>query len=368
VRHLKIENILGRIRKSPDYNEVVKKGIDFIHRMKKSDNVLIIHHTDIDGYSSAALFLKGLERMGYDNIETLDMDVENLEILSKGSKIQKFDKIIIVDIDVPHLKKPLNKLKSEILIIDHHIPRANMNGKNVVYINPRFEDEELYRPASYVCYKFLSKIIDMKDFEWIAVLGTVGDYAYKDCKDLLNEWIEAEDKDDLPKTDFWKAGNMLYSAIILTKMKDSKLKASEILDILANAEGIKDIKSDFKIKKADKEFERIFNRIKEEFWKNAETFDDIIVSTIRPVVKKIGSPLVTQISSENKDKIIFLLEKRGDKFKISARCQSGWIHLGKLMEKCCGGGGHRHAAGGMIPISGLDDFKKKIVKEIDSLR
>ncbi len=364
-----MKKLIGKMMNSQDFEQLVEDGQEFIKNLADSERVLLLHHSDIDGYSSAALFIIGLKKLNINNVDAIDMDVGQIEPFLETEKAREYDKIIIVDIDIPQLKGRLNGFDAKLLILDHHIPRKNLNGKNIIYINPRFKDEEIYQPASYVSYKFLSGITDMKEHEWLAVLGTAGDYAYEDCRDLMDKWTDAREKDDVPKTEFWRVGNILYSAILLADLdyKES-MKPSDILKLLVEARGLDDIKSDYRLKEADRKFGEIYEATEKEFWKNSEEFGDIIISTIRPSIKKVGGPLITRVSTEHKDKIIFLLEKRGDIFKIHARYQLGTIHLGKLMEKFGIGGGHRHAAGGSIKITELKPFKERLIKELSSLR
>ena len=193
----------------------------------------------------------------------------------------------------------------------------------------------------------------------MSVLGAVADFAFDDCKDLLSKYVSVTKKEDLVSTEFWKVSNRLYSAIVLEK--------EFIIEIILKYKDLKDLGHDEILVSAEEEFEKESARVKEDFWKNVEEFDKIIISRIYPAYKRIASSLATTISLDHRDKIVFVLEKRGDFFKISARYQDGKIHLGKLMEKCCmSGGGHRPSAGGIIKIDDYDKFKKCVVSNTKS--
>ena len=58
------------------------------------------------------------------------------------SDLVDFNKIIIVDIAVDQDIE--NQASGEILLIDHHIIRRDMNSDSVVFINPRFEKPDYY--------------------------------------------------------------------------------------------------------------------------------------------------------------------------------------------------------------------------------
>ncbi len=350
-----------------DYSDVLSKGEKFIKDIEKDDNLVLIHHIDTDGYCSAALAVSALRKMGVDNVETFATGVEDFEELAKNDLFKKFNKFIILDLDVPHLTKYTESENISGLIIDHHMLRKNLNTNNIIYINPRFSEEEIYQPASYVTYKFFSNIIDITDKEWVAVLGTVGDYAFDDCKDLITKWTNAEKKDDIPETKFWEASNLLYSSILTAVSGKTEIGLRDILEILISCESLQDLKKNGQIKESYEIFTENYKKSKNEFWENSETIDNIVISIIYPEIERMGSPVVTSISTDKREKIIFLLEKRGSRLKIHARCQSGCVHLGKIMQKCVGGGGHRHAAGGSISPEEFDEFKECVVREIDNI-
>lgn len=359
MKALKSKNRLSESPRKRNLNNLFEKGKGFIESIKPSENVLLIHHKDVDGYCSGALFLSALKKLGKSKgVEIVAATNDDLQDLMKDKKTKSYDKIIILDIDAPYLKKEYEDFEGKILIIDHHTLRKNLNSEKLIYINPRVEDEERYWPTSYVVYIFLCSIVDLKELEWIAVLGTVADLAFEDCKDLLGKWITATSKNDLVKTEFWQVSKMLYGVIII--------ETGNVLDMLLKHKDLSELKSDRNLLSADNKFEKEYKKMKNEFWKNAEEINNVIFSKIDPPFKRMSSVLSTNISLENKDKVIILLEKRGDKFKISARVQSGIPHVGKLMEKCCSlnGGGHRTAAGGLIMVSDLEKFKKCIVSNL----
>ena len=76
--------------------ELFERGQNFVKSIAGSDNVLVIHHADVDGYCSASIFVSALKRVGIKNIETVDIIVDDMERFSKTKKIRKFNKIIIL--------------------------------------------------------------------------------------------------------------------------------------------------------------------------------------------------------------------------------------------------------------------------------
>jgi single-stranded DNA-specific DHH superfamily exonuclease len=128
--------------------------------------------------------------------------------------------------------------------------------------------------------------------------------------------------------------------------------------------GVKELMSNPVVKSADEKFEKEYERAKRDFTKNAETKGEVITGVLDSRMKRLCSALSTNLSIEHKGKLIIIFEKRGERFKISARWQNGRVHLGKLMEKCCQGGGHRNAAGGSVGSGELESFKARLFREL----
>ena len=355
----KVTNLEGR-----NLNELFTKGKKFFEELKPIDKIALIYHMDMDGVCSAALIHKTLEKLNVKNgtnisiskniVSTYDNVENDLKTLSD------FNKIIIVDIGVDtQIKNQQKKTSRSILLIDHHIIKRDLNSKSVIFINPRFGNEETYQPAAYIIYKLLSGLVDMKDVEWIAVLGIVSDLGYEDCIDVLKDWVKVKKKDELFVT---RPGQISYSLLGASY----ELGFEKTLKILVEAKSMGDLEENEEVSEAFEKYERVFEEGKKEFWKNAEIVGNIIFSVIKPKYKRLGSPIINRISFERPENIIFLFEKRDGEYKIGVRHQSGKTDLGKLMKKCCGGGGHKQAAGGMIRIKDLEKFKKCVIKELKS--
>ncbi len=343
-------------------NDLFEKGKQFLEELKPSDKIALIYHMDMDGICSAALMHKAFIKIvneGKTKVKISKSVASTYNDIKKVFReLDEFNKIIIVDIGIDRIDD-----SRKILLIDHHLIKRDLNSDSVVYINPRFEYPHIYQPASYVVYKFLSTITDMKEFEWIAVLGIVCDFGYEDCVDVLKNWVAVKDKSDLFNTEFGSFGNLLLGASYV-------LGFDKVLDFLVKSNSLEELKDIKELSDAYKIYESAFNESKKEFWENAESFGNVIFSIIKPKYRRLSSPIINRISFENQDKMIFLLEKIDGKYKISARYQNAekvGINLGELMRKCCNGGGHVAAAGGSIKIEDFKKFKECVLKELSSL-
>ena len=335
--------------------ELAKK---FLENIRSDDKVALIYHTDMDGVCSAALVYNIFKKINkkYDkNIsiyKSFSGSYDNIENILKETK--DYDITIIVDIAFDGEVEPDRK----ILLIDHHLVKKDMNSKNLVFINPRKENPEIYQPASYLVLKLSQIIADSKDVEYISALGTAGDMGFKDCMDLMGTWTNAKKAEEIFHTKIGQVSHKLWGA-------SYELGIERILDIILETKNLEELEKNEDVKKSFRIFNKEFEKGKEQFWNNSETFGNVIFSKIKPHYKRLGSPIINSISFEKPEKIIFLLEDREDVYKISVRYQNVRnhenLHLGILMKECCNGGGHRPAAGGSIKKEGYEVFKKRIL-------
>jgi single-stranded DNA-specific DHH superfamily exonuclease len=278
------------------------------------------------------------------------------DVVGLLKQLDDFDKIIIVDIAVAHGVD----VGKDMLIIDHHILKKDPNSEKVIFINPRFKHEEIYQPASYLTYKLMSRLVDMKDVGWVSAIGIVSDWGYEDCRDVLDRWVKVEKKDDLFGTDIGQAGDLLLGASYIVGF-------DRILELLTTANSLEEVTESPDIISAYDKYNAAFEDGKAQFWKNAETVGNVVFGKVKPKLKRLGSPVINRISFENPDKAVFLFEDIGDGYKVSARYQDAekaGVHLGRIMERCCDGGGHRAAAGGSATDETMGGFKKRILKEL----
>jgi len=333
-------------------DELFEKGKLFIKQIEPTDKLSLIYHTDVDGLVSAALTFIAFRRLGIKFSKIIARNTEGRKEVPKDLK--RCDKAIILDLPLEDFQA-LKSSNKDILIIDHH-PSKDMNTEKIVYVNPRLGKKENYQPTSYIAYKFFSNIVDLKDKEWLSIIGTIGDFGFEDCKDLLKKWVKIKKKSEILNTKFWKIATKIRGAIL-------ELGRNSTLKILISSKNMEKLNKNEKILSSYKKYEKIYRKTKEEFWRTAKEFKKLNL-VISRISQKIGSDLTNEISAMYPNKIIILLEKRDNGYKVHARYQKGEIHLGNLMKKCCNGGGHRQAAGGSIEARDLEDFEKKLIKEL----
>lgn len=342
--------------------ELFKKGISFIKKIRPDDKILLVYHKDLDGLTSALIFIRCVKRIGIKIYKKVASSNEEIERVIK--KVKNFDKILIFDIDISYMKRKLVELNKDFLIIDHHPPHNNLNTKKIVYINPRIPKPKIYQPASYITYKILSKISNLKNEEWLAVLGTISDYAFDDCKDLIRRRIRVKKKDDLQRTKIWKQVEELIGVI-------SEVGFPRTLETLEKAKSFEDFKENKTVREALKEYPKKFKECEKSFWKNFREFknSNLLISEIETKHREITSLISTKMTRKFPGKVLIVFRKVGNKYAVHARYHGNKeIELGKIMEKCAkglnGGGGHPHAAGATIKVKNREIFERRLIEEL----
>lgn len=341
--------------------ELFKKGILFLRKLKPTDKVLLVYHKDLDGLTSALIFVRNIKKLGLRIKRKYASSNEEIEKIAK--KVKFFDKIICLDIDISYMKKELVKLRKDIMIIDHHPPKKNLNTRKIVYINPRLTNPKIYQPASYVTYKFLSKIFNLEKDKWLAILGTISDFGLEDCRDLLKD-LKIKRKEDIPKTEIWKEVEKLVGII-------SEIGFDKTFNLLEKSNSLKEFKENKVVKNALKNYSKKIKKCEKIFWNNLKEYKEVnlLISEIKTRHREITSLISTKFSGEFPEKVLVVLRKVGKKYAIHARYRgSKEINLGKIMEKCAkglnGGGGHPHAAGASIKVKNREIFEKRLIEEL----
>ena len=128
--------------------------------------------------------------------------------------------------------------------------------------------------------------------------------------------------------------------------------------------------------KADEIISKEYSDWKEKYKKEAEYFPGSELYFYYATPKYgISSAVVSAISQQevpNKT-LVFVSDDQNMKgfIKMSARNQTGNIKLGEVLKKCTEGfeeanaGGHDKAAAGGFPIKYLDEFKARLIKELE---
>ena len=333
-----------------------------IEELLKAEKKLIVYHRDIDGTTSAALFLKFLSSpaipLEYDDIE---------EGVIRRIIQEEPEVVVILDMAIDQYGQEVKKLEKScrVVIIDHHVITKNLNSKKTLHINPRFENQAAYLPSSYLVYHLLKKMgKPVKPYAWIAAIGVIGDYAFREGKDILEEAkkIDSSLLQGEPRASRLGEGGNLISAAISAAGKKGAEKA---LQALVRAEVFEDFESEKQLQLWKRTIEEEIKNVVKNFGKEKEYYPEKRCAFLELVSRySLISDVSTLLAERYPDQTIVIRHRGKGGWKLSLRNQSGGVDLNQLVRKASQGigtgGGHEKAAGGFV--TDWEKFKKRFLE------
>lgn len=337
----------------------------FINSIKKTDKIAIIYHPDVDGVCSAIIVTKALERLERKPSLIFTQKAHEIEITKATiTKLRKarISKLIILDLDVdqdPSTIKDVEKF-AKILILDHHIKRADLNSKKTLMIKAQDISKlsgDQYC-ASKLSYDLFYSVVDISDLDWVAAVGIFGDKGMETWKDFLRE---TANKYAVNVKRFEEIEELIdYS-------RAAQLKIDKIFETLSSANNMSDV-----LQSELREHEKVVRRELEHYIKGArrlaEIHNDIELVWYEVAPKyNIKSKLASDLSIKYFPKQTVLIITKNTLADVSARRQDRKISMHELMLKGLegikgSGGGHIPAAGATFPSKYLELFKENIMK------
>jgi single-stranded DNA-specific DHH superfamily exonuclease len=348
-----------------------ENAVKFLEKISEKDEIVIVFNNDGDGICSCVLIQKYLESKGCKTPFIISQPMPPEDNLIRKIQTTVPTKIIFLDMAIDQEQDFMKKLGNicDLLIIDHHQVTKNMNGKEIVHMNPRIDNSGIYQSTTYLTYKLISELGDFSDSLWLASVGMISDYNLDDSEDVV-KLIREKYKIKNPKlydSHFGRLADMIAAA------KATKLLSMEQLVELFM--GIKDPHNLDNIKNADKlldsyrNVENEFLRIRSEFEMKIEKNGNIIFYNLKSKYN-LRSPVSTMLSEKHRDKLVVIYEKVGSWMNVSARNQTKKYNVGKLMKTSIeglkgSGGGHEAAAGAKIPEKNWDAFRERLAEFVN---
>lgn len=335
--------------------------IRFIENLKQEDNICIIYHRDMDGLCSGILVMNILSKMNI-GASFFDCSLDNEDIL-KDLNLLKFNRLILLDIAIDHIKPVNVGNHQKVLIVDHHPPSHDMSDDNILHYNSHFDRHGEYLPVTYIVYKMFEN--KLKDRAWVAALGTAADFGLEYCGDLLSKFTKAKTKQELVKSSLMKTANVILGASFI-------LGFNTIFEKMFSAKNEKELVRDKEIVDSYKVYEKEFKKTIKYYYEHAQKRlgGKIVFAEVKTKWPRMSSPLITTIAVKEPEKVMMILEQRNERIKISARTGIDGINLGKIFESICldikdaSGGGHEKAAGAIMPKDRLKQFLDKAEQEL----
>lgn len=357
---------------------------DFLRDVSENQQVEIIHHWDMDGTSSATIISKILEQERGRPADLVTIPEERAYHLEEMDREKLEDKDVLIVLDFNLKADELEELKEEydldILVVDHH--SFGRVPENIPFVNPREEDADVYVPCSKICLDIAENFGLREELRWIAGLGVIQDFGVDSCPELFGELEDKYEKylpEDLNQQQLAKNCEYgRYSSVLNIKpYRDSKHFAKLAYQALMSSEDMKELEAQEAYRQVYEvylEMQDEFNKMMEDYEEDREINRDkrIIFFTLDSDFH-ITSSIATNMSTKTPDWIHLVIQK-DEKINISARCQSGRVDLGDLLQKAlpeeakedgAEAGGHRKAAGASMELQYYDEFKNNFVELID---
>ncbi|QKQ98142.1 hypothetical protein GKQ38_01230 [Candidatus Nanohaloarchaea archaeon] len=362
--------------------EEVGPAVDFIKGIDEDDRVVIIHHWDMDGTSSSVITSRILEEVRGRPADEVSIPEERAYHLGEDDhrKLEDADKLIVLDFNLKADELEELNQDQDVLVVDHH---SFDRVPDVPFVNPREFDDEVYVPCSKICLDIAEQFGIREQVKWIAGLGVIQDFGVDSCPELFEE-LKQEYKEFFPEelSQQQLAKNCEYgrysSVLNIKPYRDSAHFAKLAYEALMKSEDLKELEAQEEYRQVYEvylEMQDEFNDVMENYEEEREIDrEQCIIFFELDSDFHITSSIATNMSTKTPE-WIHLVIQRDDEVNISARCQSGRVDLGELMEEAlpesaveegAEAGGHRKAAGASMPDEYFEDFKgnfKELVKQ-----
>ncbi|MFB6147501.1 MAG: DHH family phosphoesterase [Candidatus Nanohaloarchaea archaeon] len=359
----------------------LEPAIDYLESVEKGEDVTIIHHWDMDGTSSSVITSKILEEVRDEPAQ--EVTIPNTRAYHLGEKdhekLEETDRLVVLDFNLgaDELESIQEEFELELLVVDHH---SFDREPNVPFVNPRIEREEDYVPCSKIMLDVASEFGIEDEVRWIAGLGVIQDFGVESCPELFEELSEEYDKylpSELSQQQLAKNCEYgRYSSVLNIKpYRDSAHFAKLAYQALMNSEDLKELEAQEEYRKVYEvylEMQDEFNRAVEGYEEEREIDrEKMIIFFDLESDFHITSSIATNKSTKTPEWIHLVVQKDEDEVNISARCQSGRVDLGELMQKAlpeeakeegAEAGGHRKAAGASMKPEYYEEFKENFTE------
>jgi uncharacterized protein (UPF0218 family)/oligoribonuclease NrnB/cAMP/cGMP phosphodiesterase (DHH superfamily) len=330
-------------------------GSVFVENLK--GNTVIVHDSDTDGCTSAAIFTKKIRDCGLKAVPMVTHDAVIHENVQRQIGKLKPDNLIILDLGGEASKYIKTKSRHmKIMVVDHHHLRAGSDFGRALMLNPHVFNipENLNPPTAYLSY-IMCGVLD-----WASALGVVADKGYASCPEFLEKTARQYKVDFEVIQDYTNATDV---------MRDSAYIVTAVL----NAKTPNDLKKDKKLVAYRDEFLGELNRVVKLHKTKAKFYDDakLIVYDVETEYPLRGG-IANQLQQLYKGWVIIVGQGQNDDYSMSMRTTSDSIDLVKALDmvlpkfKESAGGGHAHASGCKVLFKDRDRFIETFIKALSN--
>jgi oligoribonuclease NrnB/cAMP/cGMP phosphodiesterase (DHH superfamily) len=317
------------------------------------EKIALISHIDLDGIASAKVVSSVIEP---DLILFVNYQDITLNLVEKLKK-EEIKKVIFTDLSIDFIEiiKEIEKF-SEVLIIDHHVPRYDFNSLKTTYINAKGYC------AAFLSYSLFSKVQNLNYLDWIVACASISDMLYRQNENWMKIIFEKYGDNYLLEDDrlkkegkFWELQMNLSLALVYFR-EDVK----RVFDSIGNNFGdIGDL-----AKYADEINKEITITI-DKFRREKISFKDGYFWEIKSIYP-VKEMIINDLSFQEANKIFLIAEVGKENVGVSARRQDGNVNLPDFLQNLIQGfensssGGHIKAAGAHFPKKYYLKFKSRV--------
>lgn len=362
--------------------ESLQPALDYLEQVEEDEKLLIIHHWDMDGTSSATILSKVLEELRGRPADKVKIPSRRAYHLSDEDYeiLEDYDKLMVLDFNLK--ADELESIDSEladVLVVDHH---SFDRVPDVPFVNPRQEDADVYVPCSKICLDIAAEYGMEDDLRWIAGLGVIQDFGVDSCPEMfekLKERYDAYLPERLEQQQLAKNCEYgRYSSVLNIKpYRDSGYFAELAYEALMNSDDLMELEA----QEAYRKVYEVYLEMQDEFNDAVENYEeDREIDREKMIIFfeidsdfHITSSIATNMSTDTPEWVHLVVQNRDGEINISARCQSGRVDLGELMQKAlpeaaleedAEAGGHQKAAGASMKPDYYKEFKQNLKKLI----
>ncbi|MFA4855960.1 MAG: DHHA1 domain-containing protein [archaeon] len=347
-----------------------ERFVQFCNGLSPKDRVAIIHHSDADGFCSALIAGKAVERLtGKKPVVAMPYEYGNQAQAKRAlglMKKMKANKLVVTDLGLDGSKGNIedNWGFEKCLLIDHHKMYRDLNSEKIVFLKAQFFTRK--EPSSYVASKFafdlFGKVVEVSDLDWLACIGILGDMSLKAWRGFVRKTIR---KRNVSMAWLYRFLDLIAAVEVVANKRIPELfwefyGAKKPADILES-----------KFNKCLKEFKEEKDALVEGFAEKAEKYPEIELYfySIKARHENIKSYVINEISKMHPHETIILIQSpQKGRIRFSARRQDFKVKVNDLLTEAIKGipnssaGGHVPAAAGSIPGQCLGRFKKNVAE------
>ncbi|MFB6144043.1 MAG: DHH family phosphoesterase [Candidatus Nanohaloarchaea archaeon] len=364
--------------------EKLEPAVDYLETIGEDEEVLIVHHWDMDGISSSAIISKILEELRGRPADEVTIPVQRSYHLTEEDmeKVDSADRLIVLDFNLgaEELEELDSREDLEVLVVDHH---SFEDEPDVHFVNPRAQNSDAYIPCSMITQEIAEEFGIGDETRWIAGLGIIQDFGVENCRELFEELDPEYDRylpgkieqEELAKN--CEYGR--YSSVLNIKpYRDSEKYSRLAYQALMNSGDLKELE-------AQEEYRKVYEvylEMQDEFNDAVENYDEereidrdkMIIFFDLESDFHIRSSIATNMSTRNPEWIHLVLQIGEERVNVSGRCQSGRVDLGRLMQEAlpeeaveegAEAGGHEKAAGASMKKEYLEEFKQRFTERVE---